>query len=242
MSAAALARAMGYPYYLPKQSYVVLGERVMKAARDGDLPGLAGRTPVLAVGSNQSPEQIIRKFGDEDWGPIPVTRIQLFDFDTVFSPHITAYGSIPATLQVSPGAIVTLFVTWLDERQLLRMHETEISMGNYHYATLHGVRMKAELGRTLTDLNVYLSKHGALRDGGGVVPLAEVPALNRRRPARNQEEIQIWVRDKLSPDAVLEDYILEAVNNRPTRLARTEKLRACRLPFGYDNVTILENP
>ncbi|MCK5621123.1 MAG: hypothetical protein KAJ11_02450, partial [Alphaproteobacteria bacterium] len=89
---AKLDRARGYPYAIPEASYVWRAGEV--AAFD---PAMRkDRTPVLAIGSNQSPRQLTRKFGDE--GEIPVQRARLRDFDIYYSAHITGYGSVPAML------------------------------------------------------------------------------------------------------------------------------------------------
>jgi len=235
-----IARALGYPYPLPKRSYVVFGEEVETVSSEDDLPPLGGRKPVLAVGSNQAPEQLIRKFGDEDWGPIPVTRLHLSGFDTVFSPHIAAYGSIPATLQLSPGTVVSLFVTWLDERQLLRMHETEIAAENYHFAHLDQITTRVEVGPPLSSLYFYVSRHGTIEADGAPVPLAEVPALNRQFPAKSQPEVQAWVRDQLSPGTDLGAFIQAGIKDRDLRKARMTKLRDGARLFSHSGLSILE--
>lgn len=234
-----LARAFGYPYPLPKKSYVLLGEEVANVENDGDLPPLGGRKPVLAVGSNQAPAQLIRKFGDEDWGPIPVTRIHLRDFDTVFSPHIAAYGSVAATLQVSVGTTVSLFVTWLDERQLLRMHETEVAAENYHFAHLDQINARVDVGPTLSSVYFYVSRHGTLNADGAPVPLAEVPALNRRFAPKSQSDVQTLVRDRLAPGEELSTFIRSSVADVTLRRARTAKLREGAHPFRHEGMTVL---
>ena len=53
-------------------------------------------TPVLAVGSNAAPAQLGRKFPAElfpDGVVIPVLRCVLPDFDVVYAPLISSYGS-----------------------------------------------------------------------------------------------------------------------------------------------------
>ena len=53
-------------------------------------------TPVLAVGSNAAPAQLARKFPAElfpDGVVIPVLRCVLPDFDVVYAPLISSYGS-----------------------------------------------------------------------------------------------------------------------------------------------------
>ena len=113
MNSESFRRAISYPYYVPARSYVIAGACHEELAICAPIPDLSGRRPVLAVGSNQSPEQLIRKFGDANLGTIPVIRATLTDFDIVYSPHVSAYGSIPTTLRHSPGTRVTLFVNWL---------------------------------------------------------------------------------------------------------------------------------
>ena len=53
-------------------------------------------TPVLAVGSNAAPAQLERKFPLQmfpDGVVIPVLRCVLPDFDVVYAPLISSYGS-----------------------------------------------------------------------------------------------------------------------------------------------------
>lgn len=60
-----------------------------------ELPKGEVLTPVLAVGSNAAPAQLARKF-PADMLPevvIPVLRCVLPDFDVVYAPLISSYGS-----------------------------------------------------------------------------------------------------------------------------------------------------
>lgn len=59
-------------------------------------------TPVLAVGSNAAPAQLARKFPAElfpDGVVIPVLRCVLPDFDVVYAPLISSYGSYTGTAE-----------------------------------------------------------------------------------------------------------------------------------------------
>ena len=54
------------------------------------------RTPVLAIGSNAGPEQLLRKYPPEMFPEgvlIPCVRCMLKDFDVAFAPLISSYGS-----------------------------------------------------------------------------------------------------------------------------------------------------
>jgi hypothetical protein len=232
-----LQRAKSYPYAIPSRSYIVVNGSHRELAANDPLPDVCGRRPVLAVGSNQSPEQLLRKFNDPDGGPIPVIRARLADFDVVYSPHVASYGSIPATLAHSPGTVVTLFVNWLTPDEEARMHETEVRSGNYHFGLLEGVELWLDRGRTLTSAFVYCSRRGALVRDGRPIALGEIMAEGRRWPSLCQEEIQGHVRDRTDPGRNIDDFIGDAITNPEVRHARTEKMMADSRPFDYPGFT-----
>ncbi len=60
--------------------------------------------PVLAVGSNGSPQQLARKFPASKFPAgvlVPVVRAVLEDFDVVYAPLFAAYGSCAGALLLS---------------------------------------------------------------------------------------------------------------------------------------------
>ena len=229
----ALHRAKSYPYEIPACSYVVHEDRHKELAICALMPDLSGRQPVLAVGSNQSPQQLIRKFQKQNLGPIPVFRARLKEFDIVYSPHISSYGAIPATLRHSPGTRVTLFVNWLTPEQEERMHETEIPAGNYFFGKLDDIELHLEMGQVLTSAFVYCSRRGSLLRESLPVALAAVEAENRRWPSLSQEDIQSHLRDVLAPEHTVDSFIHSAVADNSVRQARTEAMMKNSLPFNY---------
>ena len=109
--------AKAYPFYIPDHCY--LYEEGGWRRLDDRLFNADGRVPVLAAGSNQSPDQLARKYGHMPGiGPIPAQRGRLHDFDVVYAAHLARYGSVPATFQHSPGTIVIVFVLWLTAPQV----------------------------------------------------------------------------------------------------------------------------
>ena len=138
-------RATTYPYLIPESSYL-FENGAWQAAEIGSAL-TAGRTPVIACGSNRSPEQLARKFADFDEAVIPVQRAWLEDFDVVYAAHITGYGSVAANLQHVAGTRVEVSITWLADDQMDRMHATEGLGHNYHYARLYGLALHPEGGR-----------------------------------------------------------------------------------------------
>jgi hypothetical protein len=240
MASDSFRHALSYPFEIPSRSYIVTGGRYEVVPDAAPSPDITGRRPVLALGSNQSPHQLIRKFKDRRLGPIPVVRGRLRDFDIVYSAHVAAYGSIPATLRHCPGAAVTLFVNWLDPAQEARMHETETATGNYHYGRLDGITLRMETGGDLTSAFVYVSRRGALARDGVPIALAPVEAENRVWPALVQPQVQALVRDRLAPGQPLESFVRSAIADAAIRKARTGALAANSLPFEYGGFIVLD--
>ncbi len=227
-------RAIGYPYPFPQCSYIYHDGACEEVSSDACFPDVSRLTPVLAVGSNQSPQQLARKFPCADWAPIPVSRVALKDFDTVYSAHITGYGSIAATLCYMPGTTVNLFVNWLDGAHLGRMHETELGNENYEFGRLSDIHLEAETGPSLTEVSLYHGLRGIFAKDGDPVPLAEVLANNRQHDEMTQHQVQSYIRDRLEPEKPLETFIQESVASPEIRKFRTERIGEGGLLFTYE--------
>eukprot|EP00668_Euglena_longa_P016909 GGOE01021220.1.p1 GENE.GGOE01021220.1~~GGOE01021220.1.p1 ORF type:complete len:354 (+),score=87.53 GGOE01021220.1:141-1202(+) len=164
-------------------------------------------TAVLAIGSNAGVTQLQRKF-PADLFPagtvIPVVQSVLLDFDVVYAPLVAPYGSVVATLQASPGSAVELFVTYLTDPQLERMHSTE---GGYNLLRLNAIQL--HVGQSLAERDAGLPPavqlHSVLlynHQVGSVclplrrssppspVALAELKATARTFPALSQTALQ----------------------------------------------------
>lgn len=180
----ALARALDYPYPAHPEPYL------FRDGRPEPLPpGLdtARLTPVIAVGSNRAPAQLIRKF-DRMSVAIPVTRLVARDLDVVYAAHMAGYGAVPATLAPSPGTEVELWITWLDEAALRRMDETEAVGVNYDRHDLD-LDVVAADGPAPRSALVYSALRGCLTFDRAVVPLAAIPAIGRTAPALSEREV-----------------------------------------------------
>ncbi len=241
---ALLRLAKGYPYAAPDGSYLY---------RDGDSAALggpldpaltAGRVPVIAHGSNRAPEQIHRKFGHLAGAAseIPVTRAWLTDHDVVYSAHMTRYGSISATLHEAPGTRVQVYVTWLTEAQLPRMHETEIGAGNYAYGRMGNVKLDVEAGPELSEAFAYLSVHGCLADPEqpeAPLALAAVPAEQRVHRHVDQEAALSVLRARHHPEDDLDAMILANIKDIPRRRRLVEALQHSAVPWsvpGFEQI------
>lgn len=229
-----IAHAKSYPFPIPPHGY--LFARGAWRPLDGTRVARAGRTPVLAAGSNQSPEQLARKYKGHDDVEIAAERGVLHDFDVVYAAHISSYSSVPATFQASPGTAVTVFVLWLDDRALKRMHETE---GNYTYDSLAPIRVELEgAGGTLAAAFAYSSRVGCLDVGGACAALAAIPATGRRFAALSEEDVLALARDRLAPGMALDDFITGNLSDEPTRRRRSLALGVGALPLVFPRTTI----
>jgi len=225
-----LARARNYPYAFPRESFIYRNGAA--AAFDPSLK--KGRTPVLAFGSNQSPERLRQKFGDKDGHVIPVERGRLQDFDVVYSAHITSYGAVPAMLQVSGGATVELAVTWLDDRQLEIMHQSEINAANYYFAALEDVSLRLSGEEVHTTAYAYVGTRGHLEhDDGGAIALSAVPCEGRRYRSMTTAEALELVRKRHAADHGPDDFIHAMVGDAERRAALQAILAPTAVPFGY---------
>lgn len=227
---AIVARARDYPYPIPPESFIY--------SEDGPQPftsdSVEGRTPVLAIGSNQSPIRLNQKFGHDARHRIPVQRAQLTGFDVVFSAHIAAYGSVPAMLQVSPGASVSIAITWLDDEQLAIMNQSELASANYHLAELSGLDLRLDDGRQADVMYAYVSRRGhVLGPGDNAMSLQAIPCEGRRYEAFHTHDALEVVRERFAPDESPEQFILSLVKDKAYRVSIIEKMAETAVPFGY---------
>ena len=232
-----LERALSYPYEAPAHSYLFRGGAAVPAVigpRDR-----AGRIPVLACGSNRAPAQLARKFAALPEALIPVERVFLVEFDSVYAAHISGYGAIAATLQHSPGTRVELFITWLAEALMPRMHATEGRGAFYDYVRLDGIALESEAGDCFDRAYAYAFRGGCLNFGGSPAALAAVPAERRRFRAFTEAEAQAAAQAKLGESGALEAFVLAAVHDQAVRLARETRLCQDALPFSWPKTAVV---
>jgi len=224
-----LLRARGYPYAIPRESFVYRERGI--APFD---PALTrGRTPVLAIGSNQSPERLAQKFGHDASHLIPVERARLHGFDVVYSAHVTRYGAIPAMLQVCTGAAVSVAVTWLDDAQLEIMHESEIAAANYAFAELAGVRVLLDTQRDCPRALAYVSSRGSLTHAGEPVALAAIECSGRRFAAMSTHDVLERVRERVAPHLGADEFIHRLLDDAAWREAISDAIAADAAAFTH---------
>ncbi len=215
-----LPRAADYPYAPPLERFVF--------SVDGDPPAfaVAGRTPVLALGSNGAPAQLRRKFAGQA-GHIPVSRAVLLDHVVVYSAHFSRYGALPATLHRHAGAVAFVSVTWLDPDQLARMHQTEAIGVNYDYVEFTDLQLEHDEDDLAAPalVGAYVSRAGAMLHRGSPIRLAEVATSGCPWPALMQPAVLRFAHRRVAPELALDVFLTRLVQDEPFRRACTERLQ-----------------
>ena len=189
-----ILRAVSYPYHIPcgpflltgagclplnPETYALLKDLRRSAClpREGDAQSFlevmeAGDRlgkdllPVLAAGSNASPEQLGRKLAGTSDFAIPLLHGHVRGWSSVYSGHVTRYGAVPATLFPDTHATTRLHCLLIPPRLLRIFNESEGPQ--YKLQTLRGVSFFAAGPERSAQLEIveplaYISVRGAMR-------------------------------------------------------------------------------
>ncbi len=187
------------------------------------------RSPVLAVGSNASPEQLARKYaGTRD--VIPTVRVSVANHAIVYAGHITGYGSIPATLHHAPGARADVFVNFLTDDQRARMDDTETLGRHYAFTALHNADIRLEDGTLLSDVAAYVAIQGVVAADGRALALAEVTQDTLDMDKVTQIQVAEYLRAALAPDMTVHDFVLAQIRDASLRHDREIAMTPLTVP------------
>jgi hypothetical protein len=214
--AAALERAVGYPWARPQGSYELRGDevRLLSALGEGEREELierhraAGRVPLLAIGSNAAPGVLELKFAHfdqaEDRTVLALTG-WLRDFDVGPAATVALYGSMPATVFPSAGTEVAATVLWVTPAQFTQLTWSEVT---YWLGRLRTPFAVEEAAVAFDDVLVFVSRFGCFSPDGDPVALAAVPARGRSALALTQEELLgVAASLALGPGSTPEDLV-----------------------------------
>ena len=195
--AAALERALSYPWERPAGSFV-LRDGAVEQVEDMDphdrravVAAFArDRHPLVAFGANGAPSRLQERFVAFD-DPADRTVLgltgELHGLDVGAQASPTAYGTMPGALFASPGTAVRAAMLWLTPPQLTVLTKAELG---YRLGRLDRARFEMdEAGATVDDVLAFVSRIGALRIDGEPVALAAIPATGRTARAMTQEQI-----------------------------------------------------
>ena len=177
-------RALNYPYEAPAGSFLISGGYCR------DLPdsyGFDDRVGVLSVGSNRSPAQLYRKFGED--ADIPVTAVNIHGCDIVHVANLAPYGAVPCSAFPCDGVVAPLNIAWLTKSQLAIMHETESLGVAYEFVEWDCRQVEHLHPKAVDRLFGYASLAGALGYGTEEpVALQAIKSQNRQFTAISQTE------------------------------------------------------
>lgn len=186
-----LDRALRYPYDRPAVPVTVdpRGGRVRVILAE---EAAHGRHPVLAIGSNAAPVQLMRKLAGRTAAAVAVVPARLHDRDVVFAARVARYGAVPATLVASPGTVAAVHLTLLTDAQLDVLHASERLGSAYELVDIpaHALDVPVVLPPRVP---AYRARAGPLRLGGGPSALRAVAAAGRVFPARTQAAVLAWL-------------------------------------------------
>lgn len=131
-------------------------------------PPVSARIPVIAVGSNAAPSQMLRKLTRRSVRPVlPMTLADISGIAAGVSAHVSAPGYIPAVPVEAPGEVARLFVLWLDSEQLKALDATE---PNYWRRELPADQFPVQLvsGHSIPKCFIYVGRHGCLVNREGL--------------------------------------------------------------------------
>ena len=168
-----------YPWAVPARTGVVGPAGLVPRL----LPSLAGRTPVLAIGSNASPEVLVGKLGGVMHSGLPVAPALVDGLLVGHSAHVSTRGYLAAAPAPRAGVVAAITLTWCDADQVDQLDASE---PNYRRLPLPGsmCRRLGDAG-TVPGVQLYVSAHGLLADDGEVLPL------------RPQAQVLAWLAHRL---------------------------------------------
>jgi len=243
-----------YPWPRPDGSFVLdEGEGRLLADLDPETRqrlledftgGSCGRTPMLAIGSNASPEGLWRKFAHFDETAdrtLLAIAGHLQDFDVGASAELALYGALPATIFPSPGTRVRTTAVWLTDAQLKQLAWAEIPywLGRLdsRFEPEAGV---AELGFGGADRSlVFVNRFGAFAPEGEPIALAAIPAEHRSARALDQVELLRLAADLAYGGDMTADGLVRLAYEQPEVVgpAVAEAMRSNSIPFESDRWT-----
>lgn len=225
-------RAEEYPYQAPSSSYLILDGK-WRAITADEMPDLSHRTALLSVGSNRSPQQLLRKFGAK--ATLPVTRAIAHDIDIIHSACFSYYGAVPCTAYPSKGTHIALNAVWLTDEQLQIMHDTEAVGIAYDYCKWDAGSVALGDAPQPKAVYGYATRLGYLADDNGApISLSYLPAQNRRYTALSQQQARRRLIASLPSQLASQDeahFMKQLISDKAYRMAVNEALGASAKPI-----------
>lgn len=228
-------------HVVSEDGQIVPANQLTEATTD-NIDELSDYVPVLAIGSNASPDRLIQKYGGQkETNIIPVIKGTIRDFAGVYSAHFTKYGSIAAAMQYSPGALSEIYVTFLNTKQLTSMHMTESLGSHYNFCRLDGIEIDMENAPTITSAYLYVSLGGCVYLDESFCRLAEIESSGSGFKSYTQSEMLERAGTEFGGGLSTDDFIGKIITSEEYRISRTKEIRQFAKPFGYRNTVLIRD-
>ena len=182
-----MKRAELYPYNAPNYGFLLNKGTIEPIPENLNL---SNKIPILAIGSNRAPSQLLRKFGTKEI--VAVTPAIVSNCDVIYASIISYYGAIPATLWPKQGSEIKLSIIWLNNAQLKIMHDTEAVGKAYDFVEFEdGLIDRSSLFNLGSKVYGYVSRSGALNFGfnqSKIRALSAIKAKKRFLKSVNQDK------------------------------------------------------
>ncbi|MGB7447725.1 MAG: hypothetical protein WA892_01235 [Ornithinimicrobium sp.] len=218
----------GYPWAVPLREGVLDGQGFHETGPPQRLP--AGRSPVLASGSNASPEVVRDKLGstlgDGPAHQVVFTPVLVPGLGVGHSAHVSRPGYVAAAPYRTQGPgthrAPTYVLGWFTCAQLDRLDATEPQYRRVSLPDDMPVHTRSG-GQVVSGVQLYVSRHGLIAERGTPVPL------------RSQTETFDWLRDHLT---CLRGRTMQAYADADLR----EQVRVELVDRGWTSPSRLERP
>lgn len=142
--------------------------RLNQALADLNTSPMEDRHPIVAIGSNASPGQLLHKYRAGARPVIPMTTAQITNLDVGYSAHVSRAGYVPYVPRYRVDQHRRFQVLWLDADQRDTLNATEPNYWPVHLDSQHH-RATLESGQTLEGYQVYRGRRGLVT---AIKPLA----------------------------------------------------------------------
>lgn len=151
---------------------------------------LHDRIPVIAIGSNSSPDVMIKKFKDKAvGGDFAILQATIGDHAVVHGAFVGAKGTVPATLTPDKHSSAHITVAFLTKDQVEKLMTTE---PNYDVAAIESeVELRGFRPIVPSGALVYVSPWGALtKDGQNPLILSSIPSTTPHETVTSLEAME----------------------------------------------------
>ncbi len=180
---------------------------------------------MVAVGSNASPDVLHRKLsGKGGHGVVPVLPASLLGCGVGHSAHVSVPGYVAAAPYRDAHARTAVFVSLLDEEQLVRLDATEPNYQRRRVASVEALRLELAARGGPETFHVYDGRWGVIAPpGGSPVPFGTQRSLHQLLRAEWPPYLDL-LGPRLRPTAGVEDAIRLLAEDDNLRTAVREAL------------------